>query len=51
MKEDLEVLFVDEPTRDIDEGARVEIYALLDELACKGLALVVMSSEFPEILG
>jgi ABC-type sugar transport system ATPase subunit len=51
MKEDPKVLFVDEPTRGIDEGARVEIYALLDELACKGLALVVMSSEFSEILG
>ena len=51
MTEDLKVLFVDEPTRGIDVGVRVEIYRLLDELARKGLALVVMSSEFPEILG
>ena len=51
LKENLRVLFVDEPTRGIDVGARAEIYRLLDELAHQGLALVVLSSEMPEILG
>ncbi len=46
-----EVLMVDEPTRGIDLGAKVEIHRLLDELACKGKALLVVSSELPELLG
>ena len=48
--DNLKVLFIDEPTRGIDVGARAEIYGLLDELARRGLAVVVMSSEMPEIL-
>ncbi|MFH1571993.1 MAG: sugar ABC transporter ATP-binding protein [Gemmatimonadota bacterium] len=48
--ENLRVLFVDEPTRGIDVGARGEIYGLLDGLARRGLAVVLMSSEMPEIL-
>ena len=51
MKQDLRVLFVDEPTRGIDVGAKAEIYRLLDDLAQRGLAVVVLSSEMPEILG
>ena len=51
LKENLKVLFVDEPTRGIDVGARAEIYRLLDELAHQGLAVVVLSSEMTEILG
>jgi ABC-type sugar transport system ATPase subunit len=51
MKKNLKVLIVDEPTRGIDVGAKSEIYALLDELAKRGLALVMVSSELPEILG
>lgn len=51
LREELKVLFVDEPTRGIDVGARAEIYCLLDELAGRGLALVVISSELPELLG
>jgi len=51
MKENLKVLFVDEPTRGIDVGAKAEIYRLLDELARQGLAVVVLSSEMSEILG
>src|SRR5262249_26906623 len=44
------VLIVDEPTRGIDVGAKAEIHALLRGLAQQGLALVVVSSEVPEIL-
>jgi ABC-type sugar transport system ATPase subunit len=44
------VLLLDEPTRGIDVHAKCEIYALLDELTADGLAVVVVSSELPEIL-
>ncbi len=45
------VLFLDEPTRGIDVGAKQEIYAMIDKLAQSGLAVVMVSSELPEILG
>jgi L-arabinose transport system ATP-binding protein len=45
------VLFLDEPTRGIDIGAKAEIYQLIDALAGEGLGVVVISSELPEILG
>ncbi len=45
------VLFLDEPTRGIDVGAKQEIYAQVDRLARKGLAIVLVSSELPEVLG
>jgi ribose transport system ATP-binding protein len=45
-----DILIVDEPTRGIDVGAKDEIYALLNELATAGKAIVVISSELPEIL-
>ncbi|HWA10880.1 MAG TPA: sugar ABC transporter ATP-binding protein [Opitutaceae bacterium] len=48
---DCDVLIVDEPTRGIDVGAKAEIYELLDELACEGKALLVISSELPELIG
>jgi ABC-type sugar transport system ATPase subunit len=48
---DCHVLIVDEPTRGIDVGAKAEIYQLLDELACEGKALLVISSELPELIG
>ncbi|MBF9018194.1 MULTISPECIES: sugar ABC transporter ATP-binding protein [unclassified Oceanispirochaeta] len=51
MNEDLRVLIIDEPTRGIDVGAKSEIYALIDQLAKDGLAIIMMSSELPEILG
>ncbi|MDQ3130947.1 MAG: ATP-binding cassette domain-containing protein, partial [Acidobacteriota bacterium] len=45
------VLFLDEPTRGIDVGAKQEIYAEINKLAKEGLAIVMVSSELPEILG
>jgi L-arabinose transport system ATP-binding protein len=45
------VLILDEPTRGIDVGAKAEIYSLLDELANQGIAIMLISSELPEILG
>jgi ribose transport system ATP-binding protein len=47
---DCDVLIFDEPTRGIDVGAKDEIYALLEELARQGKAIVMISSELPEIL-
>jgi L-arabinose transport system ATP-binding protein len=45
------VLILDEPTRGIDVGAKAEIYRLIAELAAQGIALMVISSEMPELLG
>jgi D-xylose transport system ATP-binding protein len=45
------VLFLDEPTRGIDIGAKQEIYAQINKLARSGLAIVLVSSELPEVLG
>lgn len=45
------VLFLDEPTRGIDVGAKQEIYAEINKLAAEGLAIVMVSSELPEVLG
>jgi ABC-type sugar transport system ATPase subunit len=47
----LKVIVVDEPTRGIDVGAKAEIFALIDRLASEGLAIVMMTSEMPELLG
>lgn len=51
MKENLKLLIIDEPTRGIDVGAKSEIYTLIDQLAQAGLAILMVSSELPEILG
>ncbi len=47
---DCDILIFDEPTRGIDVGAKDEIYALLDDLAADGKAIIMISSELPEIL-
>ena len=46
-----EVLIFDEPTRGIDVGAKYEIYGLMNELAAAGKAILMISSELPEVLG
>jgi putative multiple sugar transport system ATP-binding protein len=48
---DPDVLFLDEPTRGIDVGAKYEIYTIINELAEQGKSIVMISSELPEILG
>jgi ribose transport system ATP-binding protein len=45
-----DVLIFDEPTRGIDVGAKSEIYALLEDLAAQGRAIIVISSELPEVM-
>ncbi|KAA5547253.1 sugar ABC transporter ATP-binding protein [Roseiconus nitratireducens] len=45
------VLMLDEPTRGIDVGAKREVYSLVDRLKREGMAIVVVSSELPELLG
>ncbi len=45
------VLILDEPTRGVDVGAKAEIHALMSELAAQGMAILMISSELPEILG
>ncbi|QGH32978.1 ATP-binding cassette domain-containing protein [Gracilibacillus salitolerans] len=46
-----DILILDEPTRGIDVGAKFEIYTQINELAAQGLAVLVISSELPEVLG
>jgi putative multiple sugar transport system ATP-binding protein len=46
-----QVLILDEPTRGIDVGAKYEIYTIINELASTGKAVIVISSEMPELLG
>jgi len=48
---DSEVLFFDEPTRGIDVGAKQEIYLLMNDLARSGKAIIMISSEMPELIG
>ena len=45
------VLILDEPTRGIDIGAKADVYALIDKLAADGAAILLISSELPEVLG
>jgi len=46
-----DVLILDEPTRGIDVGAKYEIYGIINEMAAQGKAVIVISSELPELLG
>ncbi|MEA4944850.1 MAG: sugar ABC transporter ATP-binding protein [Propionicimonas sp.] len=48
---DSQVLILDEPTRGVDVGAKAEIYRIIDGLAQAGAAILVISSELPEVLG
>jgi ribose transport system ATP-binding protein len=48
---DVDVLLLDEPTRGIDVGSKAQIYKLIDELACRGKAVLMVSSYLPELLG
>jgi len=48
---DVDVFLLDEPTRGIDVGSKAQIYALIDELAAKGKAVLMVSSYLPELLG
>lgn len=45
------ILILDEPTRGIDVGAKAEIYRLIAYLASEGMAVIMISSELPEVLG
>lgn len=48
---DPEVLILDEPTRGIDVGAKFEIYTIINRLVADGKAVIMISSELPELLG
>jgi ABC-type sugar transport system ATPase subunit len=51
LERNCEVLIFDEPTRGIDVGAKVEIYRLMNQIAAAGKAILMISSELPEVLG
>jgi len=44
------VLILDEPTRGIDVGAKVEVHAMIGELAAEGIGIILISSDLPEVL-
>lgn len=46
-----DILIVDEPTRGIDVGAKAEIHSLITKLAGEGKAIIMISSELPEVMG
>ena len=48
---DVDVLLLDEPTRGIDVASKAEIYRIIDQLACSGKAILMVSSHLPELLG
>ena len=45
------VLILDEPTRGVDVGAKAELHALMSKFAAEGMAIIMISSELPEIMG
>lgn len=51
LQSNADIILIDEPTRGIDVGAKYEIYLLMNQLAKQGKAIVMISSELPEILG
>jgi ABC-type sugar transport system ATPase subunit len=51
LQQNCELIIFDEPTRGIDVGAKYEIYVLIHELAAQGKAIIMISSELPEVLG
>jgi len=51
LERNAEVIIFDEPTRGIDVGAKYEIYQLINQLAAAGKAILMISSELPEVLG
>jgi len=48
---DTKILIMDEPTRGIDVGSKAEIYQIMDELTKRGVGIIMISSELPEVLG
>ena len=50
-QDNMKVVIMDEPTKGVDVGAKAEIYAIMGELAQQGYAIIMISSEMPEILG
>ena len=51
MMDEMKVIILNEPTRGIDVGAKAEVYHLIEELCQKGMAVIMISSETPEIMG
>ena len=50
-QDNMKVIIMDEPTKGVDVGAKAEIYQIMGELAQQGFAIIMISSEMPEILG
>ena len=48
---DPKILILDEPTRGVDIGAKAEIYSVINDMAARGVAVIMVSSELPEVLG
>ena len=51
MLQNSDIIIMDEPTRGVDVGAKTEIYELMNEMIKEGKAVIMISSELPEILG
>lgn len=51
LMDDPDILILDEPTRGIDVGAKYEIYSIINQMAASGKAIIIVSSEMPELIG
>ena len=51
LSQEMKVVIMDEPTKGVDVGAKAEIYSIMGDLAMQGYAIILISSEMPEILG